>query len=101
MANPFSQARDLMKLQGEVKKMQKDMESRKFIGESNKGFVKIYLNGTGEILDIVIDDILIGMERKVDLVSHIKDAYKDAQKKMSRDMAKDMDLSKLKNFMGV
>ncbi len=101
MANPFSQARDLMKLQGEVKKMQKEMEGKKFMGESNKGFVKIYLNGTGEIIDIVIDDILIGMERKMDLISHIKDAYKDAQKKMSKDMAKDMDLSKLKNFMGV
>jgi DNA-binding YbaB/EbfC family protein len=101
MANPFTQARDLFKMQSEARKMQKEMSSRKYKGESRKGFVKIELNGVGEILDMSIDDMLLSVEHKNDLISLIKDAYKDAQKQMSKDVAKDFDINKLKSLMGM
>ncbi len=101
MANPFSQAKDLYKLQSEARKLQKDLESKIFIGESKKSLVKISLNGTGEIINIEMDDLLFDKDRKSDFIEHIKDAYKDAQKKIAKDMSKDMDLSKLKSMMGM
>jgi DNA-binding YbaB/EbfC family protein len=101
MANPFSQAKDLYKLQSEAKKLQKEMESKIFKGESKKSLVKVSVNGTGEIVDLDVDDILFDKDRKSDFIEHIKEAYKDAQKKIAKDMSKDMDLSKLKNMMGV
>ena len=101
MANPFSQAKDLYKLQSEAKKLQKEMESKIFKGESKKSLVKVSVNGTGEIVDLEVDDILFDKDRKSDFIDHIKEAYKDAQKKIAKDMSKDMDLSKLKNMMGV
>ena len=101
MANPFSQAKDLYNLQNEARKLQKDLESKIFKGESKKSLIKISLNGTGEIIDLDIEDILFDKERKADFITHIKEAYKDAQKKIAKDMSKDMDLSKLKSMMGM
>lgn len=100
MANPFSQAKDLLKMQGEARKMQKEMKTKKFYGESNKSFVKVELNGTGDIENIEINDLLLDKDRKNDLISHLKDAYKDAQKKIAKDLAKDFDMSKLKDMFG-
>ena len=48
-----------------------------------------------------IDDMLLSVEHKNDLISLIKDAYKDAQKQMSKDVAKDFDINKLKSLMGM
>lgn len=100
MGGFFNQAKDLMKLQKEAKAMQKKMQKIKLEGLSDDELVRIEMDGTQEIKDIVIDDSLLNVESKRELIRGLKQASKSAQKKLQKAMMKDMDMSQIKNMLG-
>lgn len=101
MANPFLQAKELMKLQKEAKVMQKKMKSIRVTGSSRDGLVSVTLNGAQELEDIVIGSELLNESSKVRLVKNIKDAFGAAQKDLQKSMMKDMDINKIKGMLGM
>jgi DNA-binding protein YbaB len=72
MLNP----KEILRMQSEAKKMQKNLREKKISGESKDGLLKIYMNGAQEFEDIYIDeDIDIDGIKK-----RMKEAFKDYQK---------------------
>jgi DNA-binding YbaB/EbfC family protein len=100
MANPFSQMKDLYKLQKEAKEMQKKLKDSKIQGESRDGFVTLYMNGAQEFEDINIDVSLLDPEMETVLKRDIEEAFKDFQKKLQKEMMKDFDMDKIKQMLG-
>lgn len=100
MANPFGQARELMKMQKEAKAMQKKLRSTLVTGKSKDNLVSFTLNGAQELEDVVISSELLNENGKRQLIKGIKQAYKSAQKELQKSMMKDMDLDKLKGLLG-
>jgi len=92
--------KDLYKMQREAKKMQEEMKKVKVSGSSKDGLVRVYFNGAQEVENIAIADELLDVERRDDLISGFKEAYKDYQKKLQKELAKDFDISKLRNMLG-
>jgi len=100
MAGLFGQMKDLYKLQREAKEMQKKMKAIHITGYSDDENVKITVNGIQEVEEMDINDELLNVEKKKELIRAIKEALKDSQKKLQKDMSKDMDIDKLKNMLG-
>ena len=96
----YNKVKDLYKMQKEARSMQKKMKALKVSGLSKDELVEIVINGTQEIEEISINDELMSVDNKKDLVKGIKQALKDAQKSLQKDMMKDMDLDQLKNMLG-
>lgn len=99
MANVFSQAKDLFKMQREAREMQKKMKAIKIAGLSDNELVEVVIDGTQDLDEIHIDDELMDSSRKNDLERAIKEAFKDAQKKLQKELMKDMDLDKIKSML--
>ncbi len=100
MNNPFSQMKDLYKLQREAKEMQKKLRERRLSGESKDGRVKIYMNAAQEYEDIFIDDTLLSESEYETLKTGFKQAFKDFQKKLQKEMMKDVDLDSIRGMLG-
>lgn len=100
MAGAFNQLKDLYKLQKEARSMQKKMKSTKVEGISDDELVRVFINGTQEIEEMEIDDQLLSVDRKRDLVKDIKQALKDSQKRLQKELMKDMDINQLKGMLG-
>ncbi len=100
MANMFSQAKDLYKMQAEARAMQKKMKQIEIAGYSKDELVEVRINGVNEINEIEIDDELLSPKKKRKLIKGIKQAIKDANKKLQKEMVKDMDLDKIKSMLG-
>ncbi len=68
----------LQKAQEEAKKMQEESANRTFTAKSGGGMVKVTANGTGEIIDIEIDDSLLEDKDSLQilLISAINDVLK-------------------------
>lgn len=96
----FDQIKDLYKLQKEAKEMQKKMKQIMVEGYSDDEDVKIKMNGLQEIDSIEIDDELMSVDNKKELVKAFIQAVKDAQKRLQKEMAKDMDVSQIKSMLG-
>ena len=96
----FNQLKDIYKLQKEAREMQKKMKEVKIIGISDDEDVKVYMNGLQEIDTMEINDELLSVDNKKQLIKEIKGAMKDAQKKLQKELSKDMDISQLKNMLG-
>ncbi|HOY46075.1 MAG TPA: YbaB/EbfC family nucleoid-associated protein [Candidatus Dojkabacteria bacterium] len=96
----FDQIKDLYKLQKEAKEMQKKMKQIMVEGYSDDEDVKIKMNGLQEIESIEIDDELMSVENKKELIKAFIQAVKDAQKRLQKEMAKDMDVSQIKSMLG-
>ena len=92
--------KDLYKLQREAKEMQKKMKSVHITGYSDDENVKISMNGLQEVEEMDINDSLLAVDRKKELIRAIKEALKDSQRKLQKDMSKDMDIDKLKGMLG-
>ncbi len=54
--------REMLKMQSEAKKMQKQLQSRTLKGESKDGLLTIYMNAAQEFQDIDIDQEVLEME---------------------------------------
>lgn len=87
-------------MQREAKAMQKQMKQLHVDGYSDDDLVKIVMNGTQEIEEIEIDDQLLDVDSKRELVRDLKQALKSAQKALQKEMMKDMDLDKLRQMLG-
>lgn len=100
MANPFSTAKDLIQLQREAKDMEKKMKQERYKGKSKKELVEITIDGTQQIVDITIDDMLMHTDTKDSLINNIKEAFVDAQKNAQKAMASSLDMDKIKSMLG-
>lgn len=101
MGNPFSQAKDLMKLQKEAKQMQKKMRANLATGSSKDSQVSITINGAQELVDLAISDQLLNVDQKKLLIKDIMSAYKSAQKELQKSMMKTMDIDQIKGMLGM
>jgi len=99
MGGFINQAKDMYKMQKEARAMQKKMKQIKLIGLSDDELISIEMDGTQEIKDISIDDSLLNIESKRELLRGLKQAAKSAQKKLQKAMMKDMDLSQIKDML--
>jgi DNA-binding protein YbaB len=100
MAGMFNQAKDLLKMQREAGAMQKKMKGLTVSGYSDNEDVKMTINGVQDIQEIEINDELLSVEKKRELVRSIRQASKDAQNKLQKELVKDMDMDKLKSMFG-
>ena len=96
----FDQLKDIYKLQKEAREMQKKMKSLQIVAISDDEEVKITMNGMQEIEEMEIDDALMTIENKRNLIKAIKEAVKDGQKKLQKELSKDMDINQIKNMLG-
>ncbi len=82
----------LMKMQKEMKNIQKTIQKAKISGESSDGSVKAVVNGEFSLLDISIDEALIkaGDVKKVEkmVYSAINDAVNKARDFSAEEMKK-------------
>ena len=92
--------KDLMKMRSEAMKLQDQMKKITIIGKSKEEQVEVTIDGTQEILDMIISDEVLNPLLKDSLIKQMKEAFKDAQKKLQKEMAKDMDMDKLKGMLG-
>jgi len=99
MGGFINQAKDMYKMQKEARAMQKKMKLIKLVGLSDDELISIEMDGTQEIKDISIDDSLLSIESKRELLRGLKQAAKAAQKKLQKAMMKDMDLSQIKDML--
>ncbi|MBU0975337.1 MAG: YbaB/EbfC family nucleoid-associated protein [Patescibacteria group bacterium] len=97
----FGKLGELYKMQKEAREMQKKMKALIIDGESKDGLVVVSINGTQEIEDVSIEDSLLSVDRKDDLIKRLKQAAKAANKKLQKEMMKDMDMGKLKGMLGM
>lgn len=101
MANVFSQAKDLWKLQQEARKMQSQMKEVKVSATSRDNTIEVQINGLNELVSIQIKDELLSPSKKQILVKNLMESLKEAGKKLQKEMAKDLDLNKVKSMLGV
>lgn len=100
MANIFSQAKDLYRMQREARRMQEEMRKVKVSGQSRDGKVRLYFNGAQEMENATIDDEILDPSMHDALVDGLKEAYKDYQKKLSKELSKDFDIDRLRGMLG-
>ncbi|MCD4756274.1 YbaB/EbfC family nucleoid-associated protein [bacterium] len=94
MLNP----KEILKMQGEAKRMQKKLREKKITGESKDGRLKIYMNGAQEFEDIYIDEEVLDAEDLKGIKKRMKEAFKSYQKKLQKEMMSDMDMDSLKKM---
>ena len=90
--------REMLKMQSEAKKMQKQLQSRTIKGESKDGLLIIYMNAAQEFQDINIDQEILEMEDIDQIKKRMKEAFKNYQKKLQKEMMQNMDIDSLKNM---
>lgn len=100
MAFGFSDAKKLMEMQREARKVQNEMKALIIQASSNNSLVSVQINGNQEVLELDIDDQLFDPGRKKELIKAIKEAFKNAQKKLQKEMMKGMDMNRLKGMLG-
>jgi DNA-binding protein YbaB len=100
MNNPLGMAKDLFQLQREAKEMEKRMKEQRFHGKSKKDLITVTIDGTQNIIDMKVDDLLMSPDMKESLVNNMKEAFADAQKNAQKAMASSMDLDKIKSMLG-
>ena len=78
MLNP----KEILRMQSEAKKMQKNLREKKISGESKDGLLKIYMNGAQEFEDISIDEAVLESQDLSGIKKRMKEAFKNYQKKL-------------------
>lgn len=96
----FGQAKDLIEMQKQAKKMKEEMSKIKVIGLSKNGLVKIHMNGAQELEHVTISEDAIDKGDAKKLAQSVQQAFKDATKKLQKEMMKGMDMDSLKGMMG-
>ena len=90
--------REMLKMQSEAKKMQKQLQATTLKGESKDGLLTVYMNAAQEFQDIDIDQEILEMEDIDQIKKRMKEAFKDYQKKLQKEMMQNMDIDSLKNM---
>ena len=81
---------NLMKLQKEMKNIQKKMKASRVEGESNDGSVKATVNGEFSLLDISISPELVAQGDAKKIEKMVVSAVTNAVEKMKRQSAEEM-----------
>lgn len=88
--NLFKLFKDFQKLQGEMKKIQDDLEKEEVTGSSGAGMVEVTLNGKLEAVDVKIEKTLLenkNLQMLQDLlIAAINDAIKKTQERIKEKM---------------
>jgi len=68
----------LEEAQKQAQKMQEDASNKEFTAKSGGGMVSVSMNGNGEVIDITLDDSLLGDKESLQilLISAINDVSK-------------------------
>ncbi len=102
MVNPFGNIGNLMSqaknMQEKFKQIQDELEKVQIIGEAGAGLVQITLNGTGEALNIKIDDSVYQEDKQI-LQGLIISAINDSNRK--RELKKKDMMGSLMSGMGL
>ena len=105
MKNPFSALGNIGNLMQQAKDMQQKMKlaqdelaAIQIVGEAGAGMVKLSINGTGEALNIIIDDSVLQEDKKI-LQGLIVAAINDANHK--REAKKKEVMSSIMSGMGL
>jgi len=91
----FQQMRDLLKLQGQAKRMQKELRQTIVEAEGEAGKVKVEVNGEQTVLKIEIDESLLTPSNKKHLEKVLIDTLREASKAAQKIVAQ-----KGKSMMG-
>ncbi len=77
----------LEKVQADAKKMQEESAKKEFTTKSGGGLIQVTANGTGEIIDIMIDDSLLDDKDSLQilLISAVNDVLQmvESEKKLA------------------
>lgn len=99
MALGLGTLKNVWDMQKQAKQMQAQMKAVTIDGSSKSGKVTVKMDGTQEIIDLIIADELLSPQMKDVLVKEMKEAFKKAQENLQSHMAKNMDLSQIKEMM--
>lgn len=99
MQNPLSQLGKINKMRQMGEQKKKEMQAIKVNGESDKGRVKVSLNGLYDLEITHIEDELLNSDKKDMLIKAIISAHADAKKKLEKELAKTMDISQLMDML--
>jgi DNA-binding YbaB/EbfC family protein len=86
----FQKLKQFQDMRDQAKKIQATLSQEIVEGTAGFGKVKITMNGTQEILSVVIDPSLMAPDEHTRLQNLIKDAANDAMKKCHKAMAEKM-----------
>jgi DNA-binding YbaB/EbfC family protein len=80
-SNMGDMAKMLEGMQENASKLQKDLESKTFNVKSGGGLLEVTMNGKGEVVDLSIDDSLMGDKSTLEilLIGALNDASKMVQ----------------------
>lgn len=96
----FDSVSSFAKLRKEGLEKQKELQAQKITGESKNSKVKIYMNSTGEMEDLYIDEEWFDNVDCDEMKKAFKEAYKDYMKKLQKTIMSSFDMDKLKDMLG-
>lgn len=67
MANPFSQARDMIALAKKAKQIQKELKEIEIEAKNSDGTIVVVFNGEQHLKSIKLDENLLSREKKLEL----------------------------------
>src|SRR4030042_1489047 len=87
MKNPFGQMGEMLKLQREAKRIQKELRQTEVESISAGGKIKIILNGEGQGAGIKIDELVLKPEKKEQIEESLKETINAGVKKAQAEAA--------------
>lgn len=77
----FDKAKKMWELQGKAKQLQRELRQMQFTGEELGGKVKVTLDGEQKVVSIEVDDSLVNVNEKNNLIKFLSQAFTSAAKK--------------------
>lgn len=87
MANPFGQMGEMIKLQREAKRIQKELRNTEVESVSGGGKIKVVLNGEVQVVRINIDPEVLKPENKEQIEDSLKETINAGVKKAQAEAA--------------
>jgi len=87
MANPFGQMGEMLKLQREAKRIQKELRHTEVESVSGGGKIKVVLNGEVQVVKINIDAEVLKPENKEQIENSLKETINAGVKKAQAEAA--------------
>ena len=87
MANPFGQMGEMIKLQREAKRIQKELRNTEVESISGGGKIKVILNGEVQVTGIEIDSEVLKPENKKEIEESLKETINAGVKKAQGEAA--------------
>ena len=87
MTNPFGQMGEMLKLQREAKRIQKELRNTEVESVSGGGKIKVILNGEVQVTKIEIDESVLKPENKKEIEDSLKETINAGVKKAQTEAA--------------